>query len=175
MKQINPRLSLWLEKTDQHQLLIKIIQLCNDSALYILDEKHHVLLWSTAAQKLSGLKEEDLLGLACPKNYDISETLTNTENLLTVDIGSGEEIRLIQFQQTLVNSQGDFLGAICLLKQQQQVSIDTSVFNKVKSNNFHGILSRSPQMRPVFQIIHAAAKTEAMHHENDGFDIVRHG
>ncbi|NOQ36298.1 MAG: AAA domain-containing protein [Methylococcaceae bacterium] len=139
-------------------------ELCDASAMFIVDKEHKIILWSEGAEKLLDLKKAEVLGKRCPQEYDISENPEKQQQDLELKRADGQIIAVKQYPQALFNSQGAFAGGLCLLQPR---SVQSSAFLLTDSSpqnlsqNFQGILSRSPQMQPVFQIIQSAAKTEA--------------
>ena len=164
MKRSESLLTNWLQSFESHHVIQQMAELCDASAMFIVDKQHRVILWSSGAEKLLALKQAEVLGKLCSTAYDISESSKNQQLDIEVHRADGQSIAVTQYAQALFDSQGQFAGGLCLLQPR---SPQSSAFllpdnsDQTLSQNFQGILSRSPQMLPIFQIIQSAAKTEA--------------
>ena len=120
-------------------------------------------------EELSGLRQEDVVGKSCLHEYAITEAGNNQEQLVKISGADGNKIEVKKIVQILHDKEGDFAGGIGLLAVKSKPSAlgflpkaAAKVTNPdPESQNFQGILSRSPAMRDVFQIISNAAETEA--------------
>ena len=119
-------------------------------------------------EELSGLRQEDVVGKPCLPEYAITEAGNSQEQLVKLSGVDGNKIEVKKVVQVLHDKEGAFAGSIGLLAVKAKPPVlgllpKTSVVNKPdsESQNFQGILSRSPAMRNVFQIISNAAETEA--------------
>ncbi len=119
-------------------------------------------------EELSGLRQEDVIGKPCLPEYAITEASNNQEQFVKLSGAEGNKIEVKKIVQVLQDKEGAFAGGIGLLAVKAKLPVlgllpKTSVVNKPdsESQNFQGILSRSPAMRDVFQIISNAAETEA--------------
>ena len=119
-------------------------------------------------EELSGLRQEDVVGKPCLPEYAITEAGNNQEQFVKLSGADGNKIEVKKVVQVLQDKEGAFAGGIGLLAVKAKPPVlgllpKTSVVNKPdsESQNFQGILSRSPAMRDVFQIISNAAETEA--------------
>lgn len=164
MKHSDTLLKNWLQDFESRNVIQQMAELCDTSAMFVVDKNHRVILWSSGAEKLLSLKQSEVLGKLCASEYDISESLEKQQQSLELIRADGQTIAVKQYAQALFDSQGQFAGGLCLLQPR---SPQTSAFlltdnaTEIISQDFQGILSQSPQMQPVFQIIQSAAKTEA--------------
>lgn len=155
--------AVWLAQFDSITLLSKILDLCESEAIYIVDKAQQVLYWGKGTEKLTGLRQEDIVGKTCSAEYVVVEADDNKEQSIKLSQASGEKIALKKLSQILFDKSGQFAGGIVLLAKYSE-SVPNSFVPKVlatSKQNFHGILSRSPTMHDVFQIIQNAAETEA--------------
>jgi transcriptional regulator with PAS, ATPase and Fis domain len=154
----------WLTQFNQSELISSVLQLCDDFGLYILDKKHQVIFWSKGAETILGYKSTDFVGQPCIEELDIVEQATISRKLQNLNSVEGRKIAVQHVVQAMFDVRDEFAGGIGLLLPNWSLDDSTvqtaEQFNR-GSKNFHGILSRSPQMEPVFQIIQNAAKTEA--------------
>lgn len=164
MKHSESLLQNWLHSFESHNVIQQMSELCDVSAMFIIDQQHRIVLWSSGAEKLLALKQDEALGKLCPTNYDIAEHPANQQQDLELTRADGQTVAVKQYTQALFDSTGKFTGGLCLLQPR---SPHSSAFllnentSSVLSQDFQGILSHSPQMLPIFQIIQSAAKTEA--------------
>jgi len=158
----------WLAQFDCSTLLGEILELLGSAPVYIVDKDQQVLYWSLGMEELSGLRQEDVIGKSCLPEYKVTEAGNNQEQLVKISGFAGNTIEVKKVVQILHDKEGAFAGSIGLLAVKAPSPVlgllpKTSVVNKPdsESQNFQGILSRSPAMRNVFQIISNAAETEA--------------
>lgn len=120
-------------------------------------------------EELSGLRQEDVAGKSCLQEYVITDAANNQEQLVKLSRDDGNKIEVKKVVQVLHDKDGIFAGGMGLLAVVPE-TVAFGLLPKVSveitkpdpgSQNFHGILSRSPAMRDVFQIISNAAETEA--------------
>ncbi|HEY5138147.1 MAG TPA: sigma 54-interacting transcriptional regulator, partial [Methylococcales bacterium] len=159
----------WLEQFDCSILLVKMLDLCDSVPVYIVDSGQKVLYWSLGMEELSGLLQEDVAGKSCLHEYAITVDGNNQEQLVKISGADGNKIEVKKAVQVLHDKEGTFAGGIGLLtaiarpvtNEIQQKAAAEVTKPDTGSQNFQGILSRSPAMRDVFQIIENAAETEA--------------
>ena len=164
MKHPESLLKNWLHSFESHNVVQQMTELCDNSAMFIVDKQHRIILWSSGAEKLLALKQFEVLGKPCAADYNISESPINQQQDLELKRTDGQTIAVKQYAQALFDSDGQFAGGLCLLQPgspQSSAFLLTDNKTLALSQNFQGILSHSPQMLPVFQIIQSAAKTEA--------------
>ncbi len=153
----------WLGQFDNATLLSTMLNLCKSSALYIVDKNQQVLYWSLGLEILSGLRQEDVVGKTCLQECAIVDASGDEGRLIRLSQANGGTIELRKIAQVLNDKSGIFAGGIGLLAAPSE-SASTVFLPKAPSTlkqNFHGLLSRSPAMQDVFQIIQNAAETEA--------------
>lgn len=142
-------------------VLTKLLALFDHEAFYIVDKQQRVLHWSQGAEKLSGLMLAEVLAKRCPTGYAISATDSGRQ--IELAGADGRTILINKSSQALYDGNGNFIGGLGLLllcSKASAVHAVPKVINETKQN-FHGILSRSPAMRAVFQVIQNAAETTA--------------
>lgn len=155
----------WLEQFDHHLLLAELLAMFEASAVavYMIDLDQKVLYWSKGLEDLTGLAQADLISKICIPECAITDTEGHSEQPITLILEGGSRIELMKMTKPLVDKNGIFAGAIGLLSRPSQLHTIDYIPKILKSpkQNFHGILSRSPAMQDVFQIIQNAAETEA--------------
>ncbi len=166
----------WLAQFDASHLLLKLLELYEELGFYIVDKQQHILHWSDGAEQLTRLGRAEVLGKACPLDYVVSD-LPNSAmaeiQLTPINKSppshSNDPVFVKKINQLHIaipeggNPVGNkqFAGGWGLLvpitnRVQPNLSHKPSVDAR---NNFQGILSRSPAMQDVFQIIKNAAET----------------
>ena len=119
-------------------------------------------------EELSGLRQENVVEKSCLREYVITDASNNQEQFVKISRADGNKIEVKKVVQILHDKEGIFAGGIGLLAVISE-PVANGLLPKgsvevtkpdLGSQNFHGILSRSPAMRDVFQIIQNAAETE---------------
>ena len=159
----------WIAQFDCSTLLVNLFNLCGSAPVYIVDKDQQVLYWSLGMEELSELCQEDVVGKSCLREYAITEAGNNQEQFVKLSGTDGNKIGVKKAVQFLYDKEGVFAGGIGLLAVGSKPSalgfLPKAAAEVAKpdpeSQNFQGILSRSPAMRDVFQIISNAAETEA--------------
>jgi len=160
---------LWLAQFDSSSLLVKMLDLFDSAPVYIVNGGQEVLYWSLGMEELSGLRQEDVVGKPCLQEYVITDAVNNQEQLVKLSGADGNKIKVNKAVQLLQDKDGVFAGGIGLLAVESAIAA-LGLLPKMaaevskadpESQNFQGLLSRSPAMRDVFQIISNAAETEA--------------
>ncbi len=163
MKHYETSLEDWLNAFDDAALIRQLAALMDENALFIVDDAQRVLLWNEGAEKLFGLKKAQMLGQPCPQDWTIAGQGEKMLQERRLKLADGKSILVKRHAKPLYNEEGNFAGGLCLL-QPQPLSTPQSLDETRPPSllkDFRGILSRSPQMQPVFQIIQNAAKTES--------------
>lgn len=166
MKQPPETLINWLQSQSLQPLLLKLLALCDQVGLYIVDKDQRVVFWSQGAEQASGLSAEDVAGKTCRQEYAITDQNDGEKQSVKLLSSDGRNIELSKVVQVLYNQNGDFSGGLGLLfpvseQQTGQMPKALSKMSDTEKQGFQGLLSRSPAMQAVFQIIQNAAETEA--------------
>ncbi len=162
MKQQADLLKNWIENQDCQEIIQMIASLFDGQALYIIDKHHRLIFWSTGAEQLLGIKQSELVGQPCASEFDMAEIQSEQQQMLEITTAKGQTLQIKQTAQAVLDLTEQFAGGICLLQSQlAQLSEGMATDQVNKAFSFQGIISHSPQMQPVFQIIQSAAKTEA--------------
>jgi transcriptional regulator with PAS, ATPase and Fis domain len=169
MKQINQSAafvishSTWLAQFDCATLLSKMLGLCEMTAIYIVDKNQQVIYWNPGMERLTGLRLEEVIAKACLAEYALVSADDDKTQSIRLTQANGDKIALKKVSQILFDRSGLFAGGIALLTEVSESASNTFLPKVLATSrqNFHGILSRSPTMHDVFQIIQNAAETEA--------------
>jgi len=142
------------------KLLVKLLDLCNSTPVYIVNRGQQVLYWSHGMEELSGLRQQNVIEKPCLQEYAITDADNKQEQLVKISGANGSKIEVKKAVRILHDKEGAFAGGIGLLTAVSEPAAEAAKPDP-GSQNFQGILSRSPAMRDVFQIIANAAETEA--------------
>jgi PAS domain-containing protein len=82
MKHSDTLLTNWLKDFESQDIIQQMAELCDTSAMFVVDKHHRVILWSSGAEKLLCLKQSEVLGKSCAIEYDISESFKNQQQSL---------------------------------------------------------------------------------------------
>jgi transcriptional regulator with PAS, ATPase and Fis domain len=148
----------WLTQFDNNAFLSNMLTLVNSVNFYIVDKDQRVLYWSSGMKALTGLKQEAIVGHVCAPEYII--TPDNPANInIALPNSQNKYTKVIQILQ---DKTGIFAGGLGLLLPCSESTGNESLKTvrlEHNSQNFHGILSRSPAMQDVFRLIENAAET----------------
>ncbi|MGZ4991966.1 MAG: sigma-54 interaction domain-containing protein [Methylobacter sp.] len=165
MKQISTSLSGWLARQPLQPLFLTLLDLCDGAGVYIVDGEQQIIHWSRGAEQLSGLKAENVTGKPCPQEYAItSEGGEYKKQRIQITQTGGHIIGLNKTTQVLYDREGVFSGGLGLLFPNSELTVSGALpkqDTELEKPGFQGLLSRSPAMQAVFQIIQNAAETEA--------------
>jgi transcriptional regulator with PAS, ATPase and Fis domain len=169
MKQMIPSITFvkehseWLAELASGELLSTMLDLFGSSAFYIVDKNQQVLHWSQGMDALTGIPQADAIGKAYLKDFEIVDATSGIEKTLELRQANGNKIKLKLNGKILHDGAGMFTGGIGLLmlESDSKPQVSPPKVSGTPKQNFHGLLSRSPAMQNVFQIIQNAAETEA--------------
>ncbi len=163
-KQFSEPLSDWLAQQPLQSLFFKMLDLCDVAGLYIINRDQQVIHWSRGVEQLSGLKSGNVTGKPCLQEYAITEGDDHKKQLIKLIQADGQELELNKMTQALYDQKGAFSGGLGVLSPVSERLAGSTLVNeapKTDKQGFQGLLSRSPAMQAVFQIIQNAAETEA--------------
>jgi transcriptional regulator with PAS, ATPase and Fis domain len=160
MKQSNEFIqhhSHWLTQFDDHTFLTKMFDLYSATNFYIIDKYQQVIYWSQGMESLTHLPREAVIGKSCLPQYSITPASPPKQQIQSPD----SETRINKIIQILHDKDGTFAGGLGLLQPCSESSESLGTSSKLErgSQNFHGILSRSPAMQDIFHLIANAAET----------------
>ncbi len=151
-----------IAQTDCVTILMKMVNFCDSSGFYIVDKEQQVVHWGQEMEKISGIPRADAIGKPCIKDLTVTESSGIKEQQITLLRMDGNAIILNKYTQVLHRPNGDFAGGVGLLQTVKENVSDNSLDNTVMDShlNFQDMISRSPAMEAVFQLIQNAAATE---------------
>ena len=148
----------WLSQFETNDLLSRFLTLCQASAFYIVDAQQQVLYWSPALAELTALSEHDMLHQTCSDDFKILDHTALVQSMSTINQVSIDIKKL-----SLYSKDHHFAGGMGMVIRSQEIPERPNVpkIPILSDQAFQGIISRSPAMQDVFQIIKNAAETEA--------------
>jgi transcriptional regulator with PAS, ATPase and Fis domain len=154
-------IALWLAQLDDHTVFMSLLTLCANEAIYIVDKNQQLVYWSPGAEKLAGISQDEIS--INPYRPEIAITDGDARQQVILLSSDGQQVRLNKKGLVLKDRSGQFTGGLGLLSLCPDVSENDALIKSLNQSkqNFHGIISRSPTMRAVFQIIENAAETAA--------------
>jgi transcriptional regulator with PAS, ATPase and Fis domain len=162
---IDELLLQWLaEDQPVQQFFLRLLDLCDSEAIYIVDKDQKVLHWSDGAEKLTGFSHEDIIDRPSLPEFMITDVNESKEQPLKLSHADGHIIEVKKIVQVLQNKTGVFTGGLGrLLSNSEKLPIDSSRVTRLDlgKQSFQGLISRSPAMQAVFQVIENAAETTA--------------
>ncbi len=151
----------WLKQFKQKELFTALCELYTFALIFVIDKNKNLLYSKPPQNKPILFKKKNTIG----DTWELFDIDNNPPGNQKINLQLADEswLEFKKYSQILKNGQGEFLGAIYILipeavKNSWQKLPPIPLTEHI---NFHGILSRSPSMKPVFQIIQNAAKTEA--------------
>jgi len=157
------RHATWLAQIDYTNMLLDMLGLFDSACVYLVDNQQQVLYWSLGMEKLTGKKQDEVVGTTCKPEYSIDEKTDNSSQLIKLVPPNGKTIEVNKLVKFFHDKESVFHGGIGVLRTLSE-TVQSEVLTKSAGSskqNFHGLLSRSPAMKDVFQIIQNAAETEA--------------
>lgn len=148
-----------IAQLDCVKILMKMINYSDSVGLYILDENQLIVYWDKQLEKITGILSTEIIGKSCATDLIITESNDNTEQLIKLSRTDGQLIEVKNYSLILHNQNDGNTGGIGLIQLINNPVTFAAVSNE-SYLNFHGMLSRSPAMEPVFQLIQNAATTE---------------
>lgn len=153
----------WLTQFDSATLCSKASKLFESTYLYAVNENQQILYWSPGMEALTGVTQARAVGHKCLLTLIIDQE-SNAEQTINLVLVSGETVIFKKTAQFLLDKTGGFAGGFAVLTRALESGMSPAVTKKIATKaqqSFHGILSRSPAMQDIFQIIENAAMTEA--------------
>ena len=156
-------LSPWLAEHSQASLFLELLAFCEDDAIYVVNKDQQLLHWSKGAEALTGLSRAISLGARCSSEFMIIDDVDAMEPLIYLSKADGSEIQLTKRVQRIYDKSGNFMGGFCQLsaKKASPLVVLPTPNTEVSKQSFQGLISRSPAMQVIFQIIENAAETTA--------------
>ncbi|MDD1612985.1 MAG: sigma 54-interacting transcriptional regulator [Methylococcaceae bacterium] len=155
--------TFFLEQLDYSSAFKNLLDLTQAIACYIVDKDQRVLYCSQGADNLPGVSSLDATNHRCLPEFQISPTDSAKVQIIQTAQADGGLLTLSKSARLLYDGSGEVIGGIGLLSpaNPRENSHVLQLAITSREHHFQGIISRSPAMHNVFQIIRNAAETEA--------------
>ncbi len=156
----NKALLSWLNSQSASGLFVPFLTLFDNEAFYVLDSQQQVLYWSLGVEQLTGLNADDVVGKPCSSIYSVKDDAIDNSYLINITMPEGSTTQVRQFVEVLKDDTSGINAYVVRLTQTVKNSFSSTQLES-SSDSFQGLISRSPAMQAVFQIIENAAETTA--------------
>ena len=156
----NKALLSWLNSQSASGLFVPFLTLFDNEAFYVLDSQQQVLYWSLGVEQLTGLNADDVVGKPCASIYSVKDDAIDNSYLINITMPEGSTTQVRQFVEVLKDDTSGINAYVVRLTQTVKNSFSSTQLES-SSDSFQGLISRSPAMQAVFQIIENAAETTA--------------
>lgn len=160
-------LPTWLRDVGPAAAAQALADLDPDAAVFAVDADRDVVLWSAGAERLLGIPAAEALGQSCLTSQRCVRCLQGCSLLdgrisgqpLEVYDAAGSPLRLRKFALAFHDDAGRFAGGVeRLVPDTAGVAAPTFDDDVVE---FHGLLTRDPSLKRVFQTVRHVAETES--------------
>ncbi len=153
----------WLQQFVPLELYQALFALLADKPWYVLDKTQQIKYCSPGLLSLLDYEtDEFLVQRPAPPGLELDFVGLKRLSSATISNAAGIHIPVDKTASWLSGQDAEIIAGICLLTPRVDSPQEPSkTINKPNKDNFHGIISRSPAMHAVFQIIENAAATTA--------------
>jgi PAS domain S-box-containing protein len=148
-----------------------LAELYGDAAIFVVDENRDVVLWNTKAEQLLGFSSEEVLGEYCLKAHrchacmigcGLEQHKTLNQIPLLLHRSDGGLVKVRKSGRAFFDEEGNFQGGIeILIPDQESPESEASLLeNSEGVVNFHGLLTRDPQMLRALEIVRNVAPSD---------------
>jgi two-component system response regulator AtoC len=152
-----------------------LTQLLPDAAVFSVDENREIISWSSGAERMLGFSAEEAIGKlclssircrACTLGCGISRNGSVRDFPLELYRADDRWVATRKFAQGFFDDRGHFIGGIEVLFAQDGQPAKSKDFAAgfrppIDAENFHGLVSRDPEMRRVFQSVRNVGETDS--------------
>lgn len=171
VSQFSPFLNRWLSTVGPDRAVSTLAELMG-GAVFVVNAKGEILLWSRGAERLLGFSSEQVLGQPCSsaircRDRDVRNSIAQEGRIdgvsIELDHAQGGTVRVKRSAQAFFDAQGRFAGAIEMLWPAEAEPRTKSIGLQAadKAEVFHGLITRDSALKQAFQIIRNVAQTEA--------------
>ncbi len=158
--QSNSILNAWLNKSLDASLLVQLLTSFSTEPFYLLDDQNTVLYWSQGAEQVTGVTCSAITGSRTFSEFSNYEPSTHYPKLINLNHPEGFTVTLNQVVHTLYDDLNTIIGYLVKLNHPNKNNVLSTRIEST-GDSFQGLISRSPAMQAVFQIIENAAETTA--------------
>lgn len=163
------KLESWIDEVGITKVLAGWAELCVDSAAFVVDSDHRVLLWNAKAEELLGFSAQEVVGQHCLHSNRCENCMAGCalkqqgqirDKALILRHKDGSRVEVSKHAQAFYDQDGKFLGGVEMLRSQPSRSLPVAEPKSDQVVEFEGLVSRHASMMRVFQIIRNVAETD---------------
>ncbi len=170
-------LQAWLDTVGAAPAFGALLGAVPHAAVFAVDHERRVVAWSPGAEELLGYRAGEMIGedcrkgnrcTSCMKGCGVQEHGTLTAIPLAMYRKDGSLVRVDKYARALRDGDGRFLGAVEVLVPRVEQAragalpiIDDGGALDGDAISFHGILTRDPAMKRLFDTVKNVARTDA--------------
>lgn len=167
MSQSSPLFNRWLSQIGPDTALEVLTDLMGSGVVFAVDSEAKILFWSRGAERLLGLRSEQVIGkpcteaIHCEQGNDpcgLAEQGAIKDQYIKVKRTGGGSLSFFRTARAFFDASGKFAGAFEVLRPELPMLAASPAQEDVES--FHGIFSRDPAMKEALKIIRNVAETE---------------
>ncbi len=166
------RLDAFLDSVGPRDAFEALAALLPDAAVFAVDAERNVLLWSDGAERVLGFPRAEVLGRLCLggircRNCMIGCGLAEHGHIEGVALEhyrrDGQVVAVRKYAKAFRDAQGRFAGGIEVLVPEGAAFSPEPCWPGLPDDAelFHGLVSRHPKMKRVFETVRLAAETDA--------------
>ncbi len=167
MTTLSPLLSNWLHTIKTEKVIEILCEISDESAIIIIDSTAKILLWNRGAENIIGHHGQEVIGKKIDHFFSMTEGFFIADNGLTrekvrLSIAGKQTLLLYRQSSAFFDTSGQYAGSIIIFNQQEKNRGNalSQRLPDVQYETFHGLITRSQEMRQAFQIIRNAAETD---------------
>ena len=167
MSQSSPLFKRWLSQIGPANAIEVLADLLDTGAVFAVDAETNILFWSRGAERLLGLRGEQVLGKPCTEAIrcepgedpcGLAEQGIIKDQYIKVQRGGGQSVSCLRTARAFYDAEGQFAGAFEVLRPESPAASVSPAEEDAES--FHGIFTRDPAMKQALKIIRNVAETE---------------
>ena len=167
MSHSSPLFKRWLSQVGADLAIEVLSDLLDTGAVFAIDAEARIVFWSRGAERLLGLRSEQVLGkhcteaIHCEHSNDpcgLAEQGIIKDQYVKVLKAGGRGISLLRTARAFFDADGKFAGALEILRPESPAQ--PAPLPEEDVENFHGIFSRDPAMKQALKVIRNVAETE---------------
>ena len=167
-----PLLEALLDRVGPQTAFELLVSLLPDAAVFVVDRDRNVVLWSDGAERVLGFKREEVEGRICLSGIrcrtcmlgcGLAEYGTITGYPLELFRSDSQVVATRKYAKAFLDDDGEFAGGIEVLipagpafaPEAHEVGLPED------AEKLHGLISRDPAMKRVFQTLRNVSETDA--------------
>ena len=167
MSQSSPLFNRWLSQIGPDTAISGLSDLLDTGVVFAVDAESKILFWSRGAERLIGLRGEQVIGKPCteaihceksPDPCGLAEQGIIKDQYIKIMRSNGGSLSFFRTARAFYDVNGKFAGAFEYLRPESAAINIPSAPEDVES--FHGIFSRDPAMKEALKIIRNVAETD---------------